>query len=205
MIQVQAFMRTSNENVVDIALVVAGFAALAVIMTWPLVARATRALPGDLGDPLLNAWILGWDAQRLAHGLIGFWDAPILYPTRHTLAYSEHLLGIAVFVAPIYWASGNAVLAYNLAFIGSYVLAGTGMYLLARDLCGRRDAAVIAALVFAFGPYRAGHVSHLQVLVSGWMPIALWRLHRYFDAPAWGRLVALAAAFVLQALSHGYY
>jgi hypothetical protein len=162
-------------------------------------------LPGDLGDPLLNAWILGWDAQRLAHGLAGFWDAPILYPARHTLAYSEHLLGIAVFVAPIYWASANAVLAYNVAFIGSYVLAGTGMYLLAHYLCGRRDAAVIAALVFAFGPYRAGHVSHLQVLLSGWMPIALWRLHRYFDAPSWGRLVAFAAAFVLQALSNGYY
>ena len=38
MIQVQVFMRTSNENVVDIALAVAGFAALAVVMTWPLAA-----------------------------------------------------------------------------------------------------------------------------------------------------------------------
>jgi hypothetical protein len=205
MIQVQVFMRTSNENVVDIALAVAGFAALAVVMTWPLAAHATRALPGDLGDPLLNAWILGWDAQRLAHGLAGFWDAPILYPARHTLAYSEHLFGVALFVAPIYWASANAVLAYNVAFLGSYVLAGTGMYLLAHYLSGRRDAAVIAALVFAFGPYRAGHVSHVQVLLSGWMPIALWLLHRYFDAPSWRRAVAFAAAFVLQALSNGYY
>jgi hypothetical protein len=205
MIQVQAFMRTSNENVVDIAIVAAGFAALALVMTWPLAAHATRALPGDLGDPLLNAWILGWDAQRLAYGLAGFWDAPILYPARHTLAYSEHLFGVALFVAPIYWASANAVLAYNVAFLGSYALAGTGMYLLAHYLCGRRDAAVLAALVFAFGPYRAGHVSHLQVLLSGWMPIALWLLHRYFDAPSWRRAIAFAAAFVLQALSNGYY
>jgi hypothetical protein len=202
MIQVQM---KDNRKIVEIALVAAGFTVLAVVMTLPLLIHATRALPGDLGDPLLNAWILGWDAQHLAHGLIGLWDAPILYPARHTLAYSEHLLGIAVFVAPIYWASANAVLAYNVAFIGSYVLAGTGMYLLARDLCGRRDAAVLASLVFAFGPYRAGHVSHLQVLFSGWMPIALWRLHRYFAAPSWRRLVAFAAAYVLQALSNGYY
>src|SRR2546428_795669 len=172
MIQVQAFMRTGNENVVDIALVVAGFAALAVVMTWPLAAHATRALPGDLGDPLLNPWILGWDAQRLAQGLAGFWDAPILYPARGALAFSEHLFGVALFVAPIYWATANAVLAYNVAFIASYVLAGTGMYLLAHYLCGRRDAAVLAALGFAFGPDRAGHVSHVPGLLSAWQASA---------------------------------
>src|SRR3989442_8890959 len=154
MIQVQAFMRTSNENVVDIALAVAGFAALAVVMTWPLAAHATRTLPGDLGDPLLNAWILGWDAQRLAHGLAGFWDAPILYPARHALAYSEHLFGVALFVAPIYWATANAVLAYNVAFIGSYVLAGTGISVVPHYLCGPPDATHLAGPVFSVRPYR---------------------------------------------------
>src|SRR5438094_4328673 len=205
MIQVRDCMSPANRKAVEVALVVAGFAALAVVMTWPLAAHATRALPADLGDPLLNAWILGWDAQRLAHGLVGFWDAPILYPARHTLAYSEHLFGIALFVAPIYWTSANAVLAYNVAFIGSYVLAATGMYLLAQYLSGLRDAALLAAIVFAFGRYRAGHVSHLQVLLSGSMPIALWLLYRYFDVPSWRRALAFAAAFVLQALSNGYY
>ncbi len=198
-------MLKGNRKIVERACVVLGFTALALAMTFPLAARAPRALPGDLGDPLLNAWILGWDAQRLAHGLDGFWNAPILWPSPQTLAYSEHLLGIAILVAPIYWISTNAVLAYNVAFIGSYVLAATGMYLLARLLCGRRDAAVIAALIFAFGPYRAGQLTHLQVLFSGWMPIALWLLHRYFAAPSWPRIAAFAAAFVLQALSNGYY
>ena len=198
-------MLKGNRKIGELAAVVAGFTALALAMTFPLAARATRALPGDLGDPLLNAWIIGWDAQRLAHGLAGLWNAPILYPSPQTLAYSEHLVGIAVFVAPIYWISKNAVLAYNVAFIASYVLAAVGMYLLARLVSGRRDAAVLAALIFAFGPYRAGHVSHLQVLLSGWMPMTLWLLHRYFAAPSWRRVAAFAAAFVLQALSNGYF
>ena len=47
------------------------------------------------------------------------------------------------------------------------------MYLLARELTGRRDAAFLAGLIFAFSPMRALHVSHLQVLAWGWMPIAL--------------------------------
>ncbi len=189
----------------ELALVTAGFTALTLLMLFPLVARAGHALPGDLGDPLLNAWILGWDAERLAHGLAGVWDAPILYPTPHTLAYSEHLFGVALFVAPVYWLSANAVLAHNVAFLGSYVLAAVGMYLLAQSLTRRRDAAVIAAVIFAFGPPRAAAMTHLQVLLSGWMPVALWALHRYLAAPSWPRVFGFAAAFSLQALSNGYF
>ena len=51
---------------------VSGFALLSLFSTWPLVRHLGSALPGDLGDPLLNAWILGWDADRLRHGLAGF-------------------------------------------------------------------------------------------------------------------------------------
>ena len=59
------------------ALVVVAFAALTAIATYPLVLHLGRALPGDLGDPLFTSWVLGWDADRLRHGLAGVWDAPI--------------------------------------------------------------------------------------------------------------------------------
>ena len=108
------------------------------------------------------------------------WDAPIFFPDRDTLAFAEHLLGIGIFTAPIIWLTGNPILAYGIAFLLSYLLAGSGMYLLARELTGRRDAAFLAGVGFAFAPMRALHVSHLQVLAWGWMPIALWGLHRYF-------------------------
>ena len=186
-------------------LVVLGLSAVTLAATFPLVLRLGHALPGDLGDPLLNAWILGWDADRLRHGLRGLWDAPILFPTKWTLAYSEHLLGVAIFVAPIYWLSGNAVLAYNVAFLAAYVLAGGGMYLLARELTRDRTAAVLAALIYAFGPFRAEHISHLQVLMSGWMPVSLWGLHRFLATRSRRALAVFAGAFVLQALSNGYF
>ena len=85
----------------ETALVVLAFACLTLLATFPLVLHLGRALPGDLGDPLFTAWLLGWDADRLRHGLHAFWDAPILFPSVRTIAFSEHLLGIAVFVAPI--------------------------------------------------------------------------------------------------------
>src|SRR5439155_50123 len=116
---------------------------------------------------LLNTWILAWDAGRFAHGLRGLWDAPIFYPYSHALAYSEHLLGIAIFSAPLQWATRNPILVFNAVFLTSFVLAGGAMYLLARTLTGRRDAALIAGLIFAFTPYRFAHIAHLQMLMWG--------------------------------------
>ncbi len=191
----------------EAAAVLGGLALLTVFMTYPLVLWLPRALPGGLGDPLLNTWTLAWVASRLPYGLQGVWEAPIFFPYHDTLAFSEHLIGIALFTASVQWMSGNPILAYNAAFLGSYVLAGGGMYLLARWLTGRRDAAWLAALAFAFHPYRVVHVAHLQVLMWGWMPIALWALHRYFAKGCCDRrmLVAFAGAFVLQGLSNGYF
>jgi hypothetical protein len=185
--------------------VLAGFLALAIFWTWPLALRPGTTMAAPFGDPLLNAWILCWDAERLLHGLRGLWTAPPFFPYPDTLAYSEHLLGIAVPLAPIYWLTGNAVLVYNVALIGSFALAGIGMYLLVRDLTGRRDAAVLAALAFMWCPNRAPQVTHLQVLMNGWMPIALWALHRYFATGSRRALAGFAAAFVVQGLSNGYF
>ena len=127
------------------------------------------------------------------------------FPLRDTLALSEHLLGITVFAAPVVWLTGNAVLAQNLALFASYVLAGAGMYLLARSLWGRKDAAFIAAVAFAFAPHRVMHVPHLQVLMSGWMPVSLWGLHRYFATGSRRSLAVFAGAFAVLGLSNGYF
>ena len=189
----------------EAALVVFAFACLSAIATYPLILHLGRALPGDLGDPLFSSWVLGWDAERLRHGLSGIWDAPVLFPNRHTLLFSEHLLGIAIFVAPVIWVSGNPILAYDVAFLLTFVLAGCGMYLLARELTGRRDVAFLAGLAFACSPLRALHLSHLQVLAWGWMPIALWGLHRYFSRRSTAALVIFAVAFTIDALSNGYF
>jgi len=193
------------QTISETASVLAGMTGLALVMTWPLVRVAATAVPNDPGDPLLNAWILAWDAERMAHGLRGLWDLPAFFPYPHTLTFTEHLLGIAALVAPIYWFTRNAVLAYNAAFLLSFVVAGAAMYGLARSLTGRRDAAWVAGIVYAFCPYRMGMLSHLQVLWWGWLAATLWALHAYFNTRSTRALAAFIAAFLLQALSNGYF
>jgi hypothetical protein len=181
------------------------FVAAALVATWPLVLSPAHAIAGGLGDPILNTTILAWDADRIAHGFRGFWDAPFLFPHRHTLAYSEHLLGIAWFTSPIVWIARSALLAYNAAYLASYVLAGFGMFLLARSLVGRTDAAILAGLTFELTPYRLAQTTHLQVLANGWMPIGLWALHRYFETGSRRWLAGFVGAYALLGLSNGYY
>jgi len=169
------------------------------------VLSPVHRIAGGLGDPMLNTTILAWDADRLAHAFRGFWDAPFLFPHRHTLAYSEHLLGVAWFTSPIVWLTRSAVFAYNAAYIASYALAGLGMFLLVRSLVGRTDAALLAGLVFELAPYRLAQSTHLQVLMNGWMPIALWALHRFLDRGDRRWLAAFVGAYAILGLSNGYY
>jgi len=181
------------------------FVAAALLATYPLLRQPSRTIAGGLADPIILTTVLAWDADRLLHGLQGLWDLPILYPRHWTLAYSEHMLGVAIFTAPIQWMFGNAVLTYNVAYIGSYVLAGFGMFLLTRALWGRADAAVLAGLAYALTPYRLAQSDHLQVLMNGWMPIGLLGLHRYFASGSRCWLLVFAAAYLLTGLSNAYY
>ena len=78
------------------------------------------------------------------------------------------------------------------------------MYLLARELTGSRGAAFAAGMYFAFGPLRMSQISHIQMVATGWMPVALWGLHRYFSTRRFRWLVVCVAAWVLQMLSNTY-
>ena len=185
--------------------VLAGLIAVALVATFPLILQLTTHFPNDLGDPVLNAWILWWDATAIRHGFQHLWDAPTYFPYRDTLAYSDHLLGLALFTAPVQWLTANPVLVYNVAFIASYANAGGGMYLLARLLTGRRDAAALAALIYAFTAFRVAHIAHIQWLMTGWLPLSLWALHRYFSTTRWRFLLACGGAYVLQCLTANYF
>jgi hypothetical protein len=190
----------------EVGLVAVMFAVASLVLTLPLAQHPTRTLPSDLVDTLLTTWIVAWDADHLRHGLQGVWNAPIFFPYHTTLAFSENLFGVAVLVAPVYWVTGNPLLTYNVAFLFSFTLAGTGMYLLVRSLTHSRTAAAVAGAYFAFCPFRTAQaqLAHIQMIATGWMPIALWALHEYLASYGRKWLALFAAAFCLQVLSNTY-
>ncbi len=146
--------------------------------------------------------MIAWDATHLGR----LWlHANIFYPHPLALAYSEHYLPQALQVLPIYAATRNPILCYNLLFLSTFVLSGLGMFLFGRELTGSRTAGFVAGLAYAFAPYRIASLPHLQVLSSAWLPFVLFGMRRYFAA---GRLRPLAwatLAWIAQNLSCGYY
>ena len=180
------------------------FVLLAAAGTWPLASNLSSRIPHALGDPVLNTWILWWDSQVVPL-TAEWWNAPFFVPLPGSLALSEHLLGIAVLTTPLQMAGASPVTAYNVAMLMSYALSGFFAYLLVFRLTGSVIAAAAAGVAFAFAPYRAGQLAHIQVLTSQWMPLLLLGMHAYVETrrPRW--LVVFGIAWLIQAASNGYY
>lgn len=189
----------------------AAYIVLTIAMTWPVAAGLGRDVPADLGDSLLVMSLMGWVSEGLlamAGGAMHFadlWNVNFFYPTPLGLTFSEHFIPQAIQGLPFYIATGNILLAYDMVFLATFVLAGLGTFLFVRELTGSARAAFVAGLFFAFFPFRWGNFPHLHTLSSQWMPFALYGFRRYFDS---GRRLPLAGgclAFLVQGLSTGYF
>ncbi len=204
---------TSPASPLDRPLVALGvFTLLAIGMTWPLVTHLGSRIAWDMGDPVFICWVMMWTGGQLLAAMRGdfnalhdYWNGNIFYPEKLTIAYSEHFTPQMLQALPLFAATGNIILCYNLLFLSTIVLAGWGMYLLVRELTHSPLAALVAGLAFAFAPYRISQGSHLQVLSSQWMPFVLYGFRRYFATGRTRALVGASASLVVQNLSCGYY
>ena len=180
------------------------FMILAIVLTWPLPRSISRFV-SDLGDPLLNAWIIDWDCYALTHAPLHLYDAPIYVPGKYPLAYSENLVGVAILILP-FWLAGLApITVYNIAMLLGFALSGYGMYVLARRVTGSIPGAFAAGIFFAFAPFKFDHLSHIQIICSGWLPLMFAALLAFWKTPSRSRAVLLALAFVMNGLTNVHY
>lgn len=189
------------------------FAGLSVAGTWPLARGLGRDVPSDYGDPLFVAWALAWVSRQAGRALeghldaiTGFWAANQLYPEPAALALSDHFIGQALPLAPVYWITDNALLVLGLAYLVAFTLNGVCAWLLVREMTGSPAAGVLAGCAFAFNPFFLVYeLSHLQVISAWGMPLTLWGLRRYFDHGGWSGLGSAALGVIVLGLSSGYY
>jgi hypothetical protein len=184
--------------------VAAIYLALTLAYCWPLILSLGSGLPNDTGDPGLLSFVLWWNARTVPF-TDTWWNAPMFYPARGALAFSDTLLGMSPFTSPLIWAGAGAVAAHNSLFVASVLSAALAAHALAKHLTGRHDVALIAGLAFGFNPYRASQMPHLQLLVTCWMALGLWALHRYLDRRRMGYLVVFGSSWCLNAATSGYY
>lgn len=177
------------------------FLLLSVFMTWPLARTLTTSV-SDPGDPYLNTWILEWDYWATFHQPLDLFQARVLHPARYALAFSENMYGIALLMFPFYMLGFEPLTVYNIAFLLGFTLSGYGAYVLGRTLTGSRAAALAGGVFFAFVPFRFDHLSHIQLLWAGWLPLLLAALIHMARRPSWRRALLLGFCFVMNALTN---
>jgi hypothetical protein len=189
-------------------LALAVYAILAAIFTYPLAFNMDRV--NGAGDPAVMVWSMAWISHALFTEPATLYGANIFYPTPDALAYTDLLLPSAIFTSPLYYATNNPLLSFNVVLLLTYVLSGYATFLLVRRLLAGREYAVPAALfagaIYTLSPYRYGHITQLNSMTTYFLPLILLFMHRYLED---GRrptdLFVVGLFFCLNALSGLYY
>jgi hypothetical protein len=181
-----------------------GLVALSIVFTWPL-ADVTNPVLARHDDPLFSVWRLAWVAHQLPRAPLELFNTNIFFPETNTLAYSDAMLLLGVMSAPFMWLGVHPIIVHNGLVIAGFVTAALAMARLVAYFTPDRTAQAIAALVFAFAPYRASHIAHLELLWTAFLPLSLLALYRVVEQPTLRRGITFGAAVGLQGLCSLYY
>ncbi len=185
------------------ALAALAYALITAAIFHNLLAVVSTHIYSDLGDVLLNASILAWNATHLPLSN-DWWNYPSFAPLSGMTALTEHLLGAYPLTTPIVWATGNPVLAYNVLLMACFPLNGLAMFALAREVPGSDAGALAAGLAFAFAPYQSSQLAHVQMLMAFGMPLALLGLHQYVERGRRHGIAWFTIGWLSVALSNAY-
>jgi len=188
---------------VRVAVLVAGYLGLSVVLWWHVWAggHPSSTITCTCGDPAQTTWFLSWTAFALAHGHSPFFSTWIGHPGGVNLLANNSTVLIGTLVAPVTWLFGP-VAAFNVAVTVVPVLDALGGFALARRFAGFGASAVGGAL-FGFSPWVIdslpyGHLSTAFLLFPALSMLCLHELLvRQQGSPVrWG--VALAATVVAE-------
>jgi hypothetical protein len=174
-------------------------------MIRPNPAHLTTQIPGNLGDPALDIWILLWGSHSLLTEPLRLLDANIFWPNAHTLAYSEMLLPLVPVFGLLHATTGSWALSLTTLSILLVLLNLLATYALARRITDRTDAAILGALAFGLSSYVLSKLGAVQLETVGLLPLAFLLLLRLLERPSMKRAVLLGAVSALVDLCASYY
>lgn len=178
-----------------------GYALLSLLMTWPLAARLGTAFPSDTGsDMLVHEWTLWYLRNTLLNLQNPFTTDLLAHPsgvalTSHNIAWMNFGVGL-----PLALAFGQAT-ATSLTYLAIFTFNAYAMYLFAFAQTGSRASGWVAGLIFGFFPVTLSDGGHVNMLITGWLPLALLYLQRVLLAGGWRNAFFAGLFFALLGIS----
>jgi hypothetical protein len=158
-----------------------------------------------VGDSLESVYIVAWNVHAALASPWRLFDANVLHPHPRALAFTDHRLLPSLLVAPVIWATGNAVLAYNVALLLACLLAAFAARRLARLLGADGVAAWAAGALYAFHTYQVNEGPRLNIVCHGFVPLALAELLLFLRGGKRRHAWTAAGFLLLQGLSSSYH
>lgn len=194
-------MKSGRKTVISAGVV---YLALVLLWSWPLPLHLGNRFVHDPGDPLLNTYLIWWNAHAVPL-TSNYWNAPYYWPMHGALALTEHLAGVSPITTPLQWLGASPLAAANMLLIASTWWTALAVHALLRRLGGSQLAAYCSGIAFAYAPYRTSQLGHLQLYACWWLPLMLVSLHAYYDERRARWLWLFGASWTLQGLTNGYF
>ncbi|MGD9374376.1 MAG: hypothetical protein PVJ23_01220 [Anaerolineae bacterium] len=174
------------------------YGVFSMLMTWPLVLQLGSHMPTPDSDVFNVYWGNWWVRHALGSGSNPYFTDHLIYPIGFNLVSFAFSPVLALLWIPLSWVL-PALVAYNVLFLLTIVLACLAMDQLVRYLTGNGWAALVAGLTFGLAPALvAERATHLNLAALFWIPWAallltrLLRESRRRDAVLLGLVVSLA-------------
>lgn len=178
------------------------YAALTVLLTWPLAGRLNLI---EAGDSSYFAWVMAWTTRALLHDPLSLPHANTLHPLRYTLFLDEPIVATSVLSLPLRLLTSDPIITLNVVRLLTFFLSALGVRALALSLGLTPLAAFAAGAIFSFSSNRVSSPAHLSVLGTQFLPLYFLFLHRWTkDASV--KSAALAGLFFgVSAWACGYH
>ncbi len=192
-----------------IALPLAIYTLVAVLITWPLAAHiSTHAAGAGYGDSFEYIRLGWWAKYALQHGLNPFYQSLLGYPAGFFSA-TQAAQPLIYWPITLLGLVFNPVTAFNLWLLLEIILSGLTAYWLCLEVLGARSrtpslAALLGGLIFMVFPAVQGHLSagHVNPLSNYALPVVALCLYRLVEGRG-GVRSALTGAVALWVLALG--
>ncbi|MDW8144805.1 MAG: hypothetical protein RMJ48_00660 [Roseiflexaceae bacterium] len=215
---VQALRAAPHRAIIEAALALTCYLALALLVTWPLALRFGAELFGGIDhvpgrfryagaeEAGLHLWHLWWVSEAIRRGANPFWTDRLFYPDGVQLYVQTLSAPNAIITLPVYLLAGP-VAAFNAVIVLGFALTGFGVFLLARQYAGGFWGPLLCGTLITLGPFHLGQLqnSHNHLFSMQWIPLYMHALTLLDERGGRWRIGYASGTAALVALSDWYW